>query len=320
MILRRGLVAATALTFAACGAGGCSSGSRPPDAPAASTARSTTTTAPGVERVVVTRGLEYGKARVRAPKAGLTPLRLDIYRPASEPPVLRPVAVLLHGGGFTTQSRADAGIVRIARALAARGMVALSIDYRLAGQVPVPSARVAPVVAALPKAPIFVAMAAAVDDTLTALDYVHDHAAELRIDTHRIGLIGSSAGAITADHVAYALDDHDVRRPPITFVASLWGGMFVTPPEGEGAIAANQLGPHEAALFAVHGDADNRVPVELDDQLAARAKAEHVAVEYHRIPRGGHGFDESQFFTRKVDGAHTSFDRLITFALSAGRS
>jgi acetyl esterase/lipase len=253
------------------------------------------------------------------PKATSVPLLLDAYEPASQPAVLRPVVVLVHGGGFTMQSRTDDGIVRIARALAARGVVALSIDYRLLQQSPVPSERVARVAAALPKAPVFGAMTAAVDDTLSALHYVTAHRAELGVDPHALGLIGSSAGAITVDHVAYALDDHHVDRPTIRFVASLWGGMFVTPPAGKGGLAANQLEQREAALFAVHGDADNQVPVELDDQLVARAKAEHVPAEYYRVPGGGHGYVASQFFTRKVVGDDTAFDRLIEFAIRFGR-
>src|SRR5689334_7514105 len=40
-----------------------------------------------------------------------------------------------------------------------------------------------------------------VDDTLTAVDYRRSHAFDLRIDMNCLGLIGSSAGAITTDHV-----------------------------------------------------------------------------------------------------------------------
>jgi acetyl esterase/lipase len=316
-VRRCATTALAAMIAAALGA--CSSGSDNSRAAEPTSARSTATISPKPERVVVRRALVYGHARVRVPKAASVPLLLDVYEPASQPSVLRPVVVLIHGGGFTMQSRTDDGIVRIARALAARGVVALSIDYRLLQQSPVLSDRVAPVAAALPKAPVFVAMTAAVDDTLTALDYLDAHRAELGVDPHALGLIGSSAGAITADHVAYALDDHHVDRPTIRFVASLGGGMFVTPPAGEGGRAATQLEQGEAALFAVHGSADDQVPVELDDQLVARANAEHVPAEYHRVPGGGHGYIASQFFTRKVAGDDTAFDRLIEFAIRFGR-
>ncbi len=254
----------------------------------------------------------YGTARVGAPSAGSTQLLLDLYRPARKAKSARAVVVLIHGGGFRGGSRTDPGIVRVARAFAERGVVAASIDYRLLGQAPVPSRRVAPLAADMPKVPVFGAMTAAVDDTLAATDYLRAHANKLGIDIRRLGLIGSSAGAITADHVGYVLDDHGVKGPKVRFVASLWGGIFA--PGG-----AKQLERGEAALFAVHGDADPTVPVALDDQLVARARRQQVRNEYHRIQGGGHGYDAAGFFTRTVVGTQTPFDRLLGFAKTALR-
>jgi acetyl esterase/lipase len=261
-------------------------------------------------RVEVRKGVVYDTARVGAPAAGSAQLLLDLYRPARKAKSARAVVVLIHGGGFRGGSRTDPSIVRVARAFAERGVVAASIDYRLLGQAPVPSRRVAPLAADMPKVPIFGAMTAAVDDTLAATDYLRARANKLGIDIRRLGLIGSSAGAITADHVGYVLDDHGVKGPKVRFVASLWGGIFA--PGG-----AKQLERGEAALFAVHGDADPTVPVVLDDQLVARARRQQVRNEYHRIQGGGHGYDATGFFTRTVVGAQTPFDRLLGFAKTA---
>ena len=79
----------------------------------------------------VQRGIVYGHGRVTAPAPGAAPLRLDLYLPAAPAAVPRPVAVLIHGGGFMRRSRTDPNSVRIARALAAQGIAAASIDYRL---------------------------------------------------------------------------------------------------------------------------------------------------------------------------------------------
>jgi acetyl esterase/lipase len=261
-------------------------------------------------RVEVRKGVIYGSARVGAPVAGSTQLLLDLYRPAKRSKTPRPVVIVIHGGGFAAGSRTDPGIVQVARALAERGIVAASIDYRLIPQQPVPSRRVAGLAADMPKVPIFNAMTAAVDDTLTATRYLRAHRKGLGIDIGRLGLIGSSAGAITADHVGYVLDDHGVKGPKVRFVASLWGGIFA--PGG-----AAQLERGEPALFAVHGDADPTVPVRLDDELVARARRQHVRTEYHRIPGGRHGYDGSGFFTRPVVGSQTPFDRLLRFARTA---
>jgi acetyl esterase/lipase len=274
--------------------------------------------APAAAAVKVQRAVVYGHAKVNAPAPGSAALLMDVYRPAKTSRVRRPVVVLIHGGGFTIGSRTDARLVRIARALAARGIVALSIDYRLRGSDPEPSKRITPLLAGLPQGGGSRAIVTAVDDTLTSISYLRRHARALGIDPNRIGLVGASAGAITADHVAYVLDDYGIRKPRISFVGDLWGGILIAAPGG-GGNAAVQLDHAEAPLFAVHGDADPTVPVQLDDELVARARAKHVRTEYHRIPGGTHGYPGTKFFTYRVVGKQTSFDRLLEFAKASLR-
>src|SRR5262245_12142321 len=233
------LAGAAVVAAAACG-GGAGAGS-----PRAASAG-------GDDGVQVTSGVVYGTGEV-GPARGRVDLLLDLYAPTGRSPSPRPVVVLIHGGGFTKQSRRDEGIVRIARGLAAEGVAAAAIDYRLIPRSPVPSPRVAPL--GLPLGP-----AAAVDDTLTAIAYLRTHAKNLGIDPDRMGVAGSSAGAVTADHVAYTLDDHGIAPPHLRFAGSLWGGIFAPAPT-RGADPVTQLGKGEPALFAVHGDADPVVPV-----------------------------------------------------------
>jgi acetyl esterase/lipase len=163
-------------------------------------------------------------------------------------------------------------------------------------------------------------MVAAVDDTLTAIDYLRARADELRIDPDRLGLIGSSAGAFTVDAVAYALDDHGITPPPVRFVGSLWGGIVVAAPGGSEAQPVDQVERGEPALFAVHGDEDATVPVKQSDRLTARARSAGIATEYHRIPGGGHGYIPSGFGSTPVEGKQTAFDRLLAFADSQLRA
>ena len=272
----------------------------------------TASAAPRVTGVKVTTGIVFGQGQVTRPQPGSADLLLDLYEPITKAKRRRPAVVLIHGGGFTGGSRTSADLDRVARGLAEQGTVVANIDYRVGPQGPVPSARVAAVTAAVPNVPIFVAQVAAVDDTLTALDWLLDHARELRIKRNKLGLVGSSAGAITADHVAYALDEYGVEVPRIRFVGDLWGGIFFD----IGAEAA-QLEKGEARLFAVHGTADPTVPVFLDDRLVARAQAVGVPVEYHRVEGAGHGFAATGFFTREVRPGQTAFDRLLRFARRA---
>lgn len=274
--------------------------------------------APAASAVKVDRKVVYGTGQVGAPTPGRAKLLLDLYRPAKTPARPMPVVIVIHGGGFKLQSRLDRGVVAVSRALARQGIAAASIDYRLVRQEPVPSARVEPLRVALGEGTLFATMAAAAEDTLVAADYLKRNGRRLGIDAGRLGVVGSSAGAITADAVAYALDDYGIAAPEIRFAGSLWGGIYVRPPTG-GAVGAPLLEAGEPALFAVHGDADPTVAVRFNDELVARAREQGVRSEYHRIAGGGHGFNGSKFFTAQVVGSQTPADRLIAFARSALR-
>lgn len=180
--------------------------------------------------------------------------------------------------------------MRIARALAARGIVAASIDYRLLGQAPRPSRRVGPLLPALLAALLSAAIAAAVDDTLTATDYLRAHARGLGIDIRRLGLVGSSAGAITADQVAYVLDDHGIRGPRLRFAASLWGGLIV-------ARRRDGAGSRRSSSSAGSPPCS---PCPATPIRRSRSRS-------------------TTSFTRRVVGRQTSFDRLLMFARTALR-
>lgn len=269
--------------------------------------------AAATDEVRVQKGIVYGTGAVGKPAPGRAKLLLDLYQPKAKAKAPRPVVVIVHGGGFKGGTRLQPDLVKIADGLVAQGVVVACIDYRLVKDEAVPSKRVRPLVDASPKVAVYTAMIAAVDDTLTAVDYLRSKAKTLRLDMNRLGLIGGSAGAITVDHVAYVLDDHGIKGPKVRFVGDLWGGIFIPPPSSIDQ-PAKQLERGEAALFTVHGDADPTVPVKLDDDLVARAKAVGVKNEYHRVPGGGHGFGGTKFFTRKVTGGQTAFQRLLRFS------
>ena len=271
--------------------------------------------AAGAQPVTVKRAIVYGEGQVRAPSPGGFDLLMDLYRPASSgaarrPKRLRPAMVLIHGGGFSGGTRGQPDFDVLARRLARNGVVVANIDYRLISQDAVPSRRVRELSRAVPDVPVFNAMVAAVDDTLTAFDWLRERAGKLRIDMRHLGIAGGSAGAITAVHVAYALDEFGIEAPRLSVVGDLWGGIFFD-------VGSNgrQLEKGDAPLFAVHGDADPTVPVALDDRLVARARRVGVPVEYHRVPDAGHGFGGTGFFTREVRPGETAFDRMVAFFL-----
>ncbi len=277
--------------------------------------------AQGAYQVSVKRDVAYGEGKVTRPGPGSTRLLMDIYRPSASSRSRRPVVVVVHGGGFVQGSKADDGPARAARSLASRGIVAASIDYRLEGQGPVPSRSSRRLAAAMeganlgPAYPDPDAVAAATQDALTALEYLRGRAKSLRLRTSRMGLVGSSAGAVIADNVGYVAANYGIRVPKLRFVASLWGGLIVPAPGGREAVANLRRG--DPSLFLVHGDADKTVPVQLSDAMFARARAERVTAEYYRTAGKGHGWAGSGIFTERTPAGQTIFDRMVDFA--AGR-
>lgn len=277
--------------------------------------------AQGAYPVSVKRDVTYGEGKVTRPGPGSARLLMDIYRPATSSRSRRPVVVVVHGGGFVQGSKADDGPARAARALASRGIVAASIDYRLEGQGPVPSRSARKLAVAMenaslgPAYPDPDAVAAATQDALTALEYLRGRATSLRLRTSRMGLVGSSAGAVTVDNVAYSAPGYGIRVPKLRFVASLWGGMIVPAPGGRPAVTSLRRGA--PPLFLVHGDADKTVPVALSDAMYERAREQRVPVEYYRTAGRGHGWAGSGIFTERTPAGQTIFDRMADFA--AGR-
>jgi acetyl esterase/lipase len=182
-------------------------------------------------------------------------------------------------------------MVRIAEALAEQGMAAASIDHRLLHEDPEPSRHLAHLKDVLPGVSIPAAVVAAIEDTLDAVDYLNHRADDLGIDPGRLGLLGASTGAITAAHIAYALDDHAVTPPALRFIVSIWGGVFLDPFE---------IRAGDPPLFAVHGDLDEMMPVAMSDDLIARAERAGVPTEYHRLAGATHGFAGVGFFERPL--------------------
>jgi acetyl esterase/lipase len=267
--------------------------------------------------VVMTDGVQYAEALVGGSNPTLRPLFLDIYRPADSSPGDRPPAVVvIHGGGFERRDRKDEPIVAICERLAAEGFVALSIDYRLRGDQPVVSDRVGPIDQGGGPESLMNAVVAATDDAIAALDYADSHADELGIDPSRIGVVGSSAGAITADHVAYVAPAHGIDVVDVRFVGSLWGGVLLGPPAGVDGPSAAQMTAQSPPLWSIHGDADPTVPFQLDDELVARAAELGVAHQFYRVAGGTHGYGGTGFFTADLGGGETPLDRLVAFARS----
>jgi acetyl esterase len=132
---------------------------------------------------VDTSGLAIDDRLIPGPE-GAPEVTVRVYRPtAATAPV--PAILYIHGGGFFVGSidTEHMGSTALAREL---GVAVVSVDYRLAPEHPFP---------------------AGIEDCYAALVWVHDHAAELGIDTARIALNGGSAGGGLAAGLALLARD-----------------------------------------------------------------------------------------------------------------
>jgi acetyl esterase/lipase len=98
--------------------------------------------------------------------------KLDIYAPTAKAETPRPVLIFFHGGAWRDGEREGYGF--LGRAFASRGFVTVIADYRKAPKVRFP---------------------AFVEDTASAISWVHANISRHRGNADRIFLMGHSAGA-----------------------------------------------------------------------------------------------------------------------------
>jgi acetyl esterase len=158
-----------------------------------------------------------------------------LYVPAGEDDAAAPGFVFFHGGGMVAGDIATHD--RVARALAeATGCRLISVDYRLAPEHKFP---------------------AAVDDAITATEYISRNAASLGIDAERLVVGGDSAGATLAAVVC----QHAQRLAGLSIAAQ----CLICP-----VLDFHEMSPSREA-FA-------------DDQLIGRATLEADLADY--LPEG----------------------------------
>jgi para-nitrobenzyl esterase len=123
------------------------------------------------------------------------PLYMDVYQPAGDTAMLRPLIILAHGGSFMHGNRRSDCIPALCKQLASRGFVVASIDYRLTGLLGMANKRSA-----------YAHMLKAVADGRNSVRWFINDAARhntYRINAQKIFFGGSSAGGILAQQLAY---------------------------------------------------------------------------------------------------------------------
>jgi len=225
---------------------------------------------------------QYGSLFAR----NVTVATLTPYLP--DPSIASGTAVVVApGGGFMTLSMENEGS-NVAKALAAKGVAAFVLKYRLRQTPPdMPAfeksmremfsgaARPRPPRPATPPTPDSMAASIApqLEDARAAFALIRKRAAEWHVDPNRIGMVGFSAGAMLTMTTALAGQD---AKP--AFIGDIYGPM--------GAMTVPADAP---PLFAA---------VAIDDPLLGGGETGIVKswiaakrpVEVHLFEQGGHGF------------------------------
>jgi acetyl esterase/lipase len=210
-----------------------------------------------------------------------------------------PVLFWMHGGGTVIGNRYmdDARLGEWCRSLSC---VCVSVEYRLAPEAPYP---------------------AAIDDCDNGLRYIFDHAAELRLDTRRIGVGGRSAGGGLAaalalrwrdrgdDRLAFQYLEYPMLDDRMDWPSSQLDGLPVWSRESNAFGWRAYLGEHygsdhvppdaaPARASELAGLPPTFIPVGTADCLrdeaidfAARLCRANVSTELHVYAGAVHGFD-----------------------------
>ncbi|HEY0862975.1 MAG TPA: alpha/beta hydrolase [Lacunisphaera sp.] len=235
------------------------------------------------------RDIEYGVA------AGVS-LKLDASVPAGDGPF--PVALLVHGGGWSGGDKANVGsegkgadITPWFAPLTAAQFTWFSINYRLA-----PAHR----------------WPACFEDVQAAIRWVKAHAQEFKGDPTRIVIFGHSAGGHLAT-LAGVLGTGDTRVQAVVGYAPVTDFEYELPARGglspslqglhhqpkevtPGSLAilretapVNHVQPGLPPFLLLHGDADQTVPYQTSLNFQAKLRAHGVRCDLITIPGAGHG-------------------------------
>lgn len=191
-----------------------------------------------------------------------TTLKLDVYEPSGDAETARPLIIWVHGGSFIGGTKTDGDVVALSQRFAKKGYVCSSIDYRL-GFFPFDSANAVKAVVRATQ-DLKAAIRFFYKDKLTTNTY--------KIDTNHIYIGGSSAGAITALHVAYLNDECEIADYLSPQTISQLGGLDGTSGNpgysttvhgvlnGCGALARySWLEAGDVPICSVHGTNDGTV-------------------------------------------------------------
>jgi para-nitrobenzyl esterase len=220
--------------------------------------------------VTITSGVQFGSNTTWT--GSNMNLTMDIYEPTGDTETERPLIIWAHGGSFIAGTRTDGDVVALATAFAKKGFVCVSIDYRV-GMFPIDSVNAVK------------AVVRATQDMKGSIRFFNEdrqNSNTYKIDTTKIIIGGSSAGAVTALHLAYLDKDCEVEQYISNADLSAMGGLEGTSGSPGyssnvhavinlcGALASyGWMEPGDVPFCSLHGDDDGTVPYYTDVAVVA---------------------------------------------------
>lgn len=211
--------------------------------------------------------------------ANVTKPSLTVYKPSAETKNGTAI-VICPGGGFMALSINSEGI-DVAKYLAARGVTAFVLKYRIAHTGDDAAQEFAAMFSGDRKKfgqIIHDVVPQSIADGLAAVIYVRSHAAELGVDPNRVGIIGFSAGGTVTAGVAFQYKPEG--RP--AFVAAIYAAasFFKDAPV-----------PADAPPMFIAAATDDNLGLAPDSILLYQKwTAAKKPTELHMYEKGGHGF------------------------------
>ncbi|WP_426572569.1 carboxylesterase family protein [Aquihabitans sp. McL0605] len=247
-------------------------------------------------QVDVSKDVTYGHAADLTGKD--VSLELDVYQPHGDAVTARPAIVWVHGGSFKTGEKTSPEIVDEATTFAKKGYLNVSIEYRLSGGC-------APFTSQC-----LDGIAMAYHDAQAAIRFLRANASTYGVDTDRIAVAGTSAGAITAYNVAFGSKSVGHSGNPgysskVAAAVSLSGASIGTSPSAG-----------DPPTLDFHGSADPIVPLTWLTSTLTKARTVHLVAEQvlwdgdGHVPYGKHRTeildDTRNFLYATMDLAHAA--------------
>jgi len=203
-------------------------------------------------------------------KTEMRPLYMDIFSPAGDTVKQRPAIIFMHSGGFLLGSRQNDDMIALCDSFARRGYVTATIDYRLGMGSTIYRFLGLIIGAKVDETNGYRAFYRAMQDSRAAIRFMKKNETKYGIDTTKIFLYGSSAGAILSIQNLYLdktaeIDSAAFKTPSLgnpdaigfsgfgaksNAAVALWGSL--QKPE----LIENENTP----IFLAHGTADDVVP------------------------------------------------------------